>query len=138
MIIQNFKDSKDKILVMMRFGFLVKILCSDKLFLTMPLPKNIKFIGKSTDDLDIDVLDLPKDFEMFFFISKDEQSFKQGNFYGVSLNDQSKVILDHYVSFTKENEYKLDDACCLCIENKTFGASEELIDSLTSLFEVRQ
>jgi hypothetical protein len=104
----------------------------------MPLPKNIKFIGKSTDDLDIDVLDLPKDFEMFFFISKDEQSFKQGNFYGVSLNDQSKVILDHYVSFTKENEYKLDDACCLCIENKTFGASEELIDSLTSLFEVRQ
>lgn len=138
MIIHNFKDQKDKILIMMRFGFLVKILCSDKFFLTMPLPENIKFIGKSTEDLDIDLVDLPKDFEMFFFISKDENEFKNGNFYGVSLDEQSKIILDFFQTFEKKAQYKLDDACCLCIENKTFGASEELIDSLTSLFEVRQ
>lgn len=129
---------KKQFLDTMRFAFFVKLLCKDKFFTMMPMPPFITLKG-DMKILDIDIAkDAPKDYILKFYISENSDALKQGNFYSVSLTRENKVLLEKHMSYGFESEFVLGEECCLYNEGEQFGLSKELVDTLNSLYEVRQ
>ena len=128
---------KKQFLATMRFAFFIKLLCKDKFFTMMPMPSYISLKGDMTT-LDIGISkDIPKDYILKFYISENSETLKQGNFYSVSLSKQNRVVLEKHIGYGFEKEFVLGEECCL-YDRENFGLSEELVETLNSLFEVRQ
>ena len=130
---------KKQFLATMRFAFFIKLLCKDNFFTMMPMPSFISLKGDNTTTLDISISkDIPKDFILKFFIAKNSNALSQGDFYSVSLNKAERVVLQKHKGYDFESEFILDEECCLLGEGEQFGLSKDLVETLNSLFEVRQ
>lgn len=128
---------KKQFLATMRFAFFIKLICKDNFFTMMPMPSYISLKGDNTK-LDIDISkDIPKDYILKFYIAENPNALKEGNFYSVSLSKEEKVVLEKHKEYDFEKEFVLGEECCLYNESD-FGLSEELVETLKSLFEVRQ
>jgi hypothetical protein len=130
---------KKQFLATMQFAFFVKLLCKDTFFTMMPMPQYITLKGSDTNSLDIDISkDIPKDFILKFFIAKNPNALNQGDFYSVSLTKENKILLEKHNSYTLESKVLLSGECCLYMDGGQFGLSKDLVDTLNSLYEVRQ
>jgi len=130
---------KKQFLATMRFAFFIKLLCKDNFFTMMPMPPFISLKGADTNSLDIEISkDIPKDFVLKFYIAENQNALSQGNFYSVSLNRGEKIVLQKHKGYDFEREFILGEECCLLSEGEQFGLSKDLVDTLNSLFEVRQ
>ena len=130
---------KRQFLATMRFAFFIKLLCKDKFFTLMPIPSYISLKeDKTTLDIEISK-DIPKDYILKFYISENASALKQGDFYSVSLSNEYKIVLEKHKQYDFEGEFVLGEDCCLFEgDDDKFGISEELVETLNSLFEVRQ
>lgn len=128
---------KKQFLATMRFAFFIKLLCKDKFFTMMPMPSYISLKGDTTK-LDIEISkDIPKDYILKFYIAENSNALKQGDFYSVSLSKHNRIILEKHIKYDFQKEFVLGEECCL-YDRENFGLSEELVETLNSLFEVRQ
>ena len=122
----------------MRFAFMVKLICKDNFFTMMALPAFITLKPNPQDKLDVNVSnEAPKDFILKFFIAKTERELTQGNFFSVSLKD-TQVCLAKHIGYDEELQYTLDESCNVVKRKDDILLSKELVETLQSLFEVRQ
>ncbi len=131
---------KDQIISTMRLAFVIKLLTKNQFFTLAPLPDFIQPRDNSSGELDIDLKSpVPNNFTYKFFIAKDSNELRLGNFYAVEvLKPSNRVAITHHLSYEDQARVLLDEACCYMVSDKNFGCSEELIESLKSLFENRQ
>jgi len=127
---------KNQILDTMRLAFVIKMLAKDQFFTLAPIPDFIQTKNNSTNELDIEISNAPKDYTYKFFIAKDSTELRLGNFYAVEvILNSDRILITPHLAYEDQDEMLLNENCNIVKKNKHFGCSEELFDTLKSFFE---
>jgi hypothetical protein len=130
---------KNQILNTMRLAFVIKMLAKDQFFTLAPLPEFIQTKNNTTGELDIDISTAPKDYTYKFFIAKNSNELRLGNFYAVEvINDSDRILITPHIAYEDQDDMLLNETCTILKKGKQFGCSEELFDTLKSFFEKKQ
>jgi hypothetical protein len=125
---------KTQILNTLKLAYTIKLLC--KSFFTLaPLPEFVQTKNNASGELDIHITNAPKDYTYKFFIAKDTNELRLGNFYSVEvIKDSVRVIVTQHISYEDLEPMLLDEDSIIMQNKKNFGCSQELVENLNLLF----
>ena len=125
---------KTQVLNTMRLAYTIKLLCKN-FFTLAPLPEFVQTKNNASGELDIDITNAPKDYIYKFFIAKDTNELRLGNFYSVEvIKDSVRVIVTQHISYEDLEPMLLDEDSIIMQNKKNFGCSQELVENLNLLF----
>jgi len=119
---------KNQILDTMRLAFVIKMLAKDQFFTLAPIPDFIQTKNNSTNELDIEISNAPKDYTYKFFIAKDSTELRLGNFYAVEvILNSDRILITPHLAYEDQDEMLLNENCNIVKKTNTLDAVKNFL-----------